>query len=58
VNRTARELVWEAKQAEDHKFHHYSDLMSQFIFVPIATETSGVIGKCGLDLIKKKMEGK
>lgn len=53
VKRTARELGWAAKQAEDRKFGHYTDLMNQFIFVPIATETSGVIGKCGLDLIKK-----
>lgn len=53
VNRTARELGWAASQAEDKKFDLYSELMSQYIFVPIATETSGVIGKCGLDLIKK-----
>ena len=53
VNRTANELGWAAKQAEKDKFDHYTDLMSQFLFVPIATETSGVIGKCGMDLIKK-----
>ena len=27
--------------------------MDQFIFVPIATETSGIIGEVGLQLIKK-----
>lgn len=40
-------------QAEDEKYKNYTDLMDQFIFVPIATETSGIFGKVGLQLIKK-----
>lgn len=35
------------------KFTHYTDLSNQFIFIPVASETSGVIGKFGLDLIHK-----
>ena len=35
------------------KIDHYSHLASQFIFIPVATETSGVFGKLGLELIKK-----
>lgn len=53
VDRTSREPGYAAKQAEDHKYRHYNDLMDQFIFVPIATETSGIYGTVGLQLIKK-----
>lgn len=50
---TSRHAGHAAKQAESKKIRHYNDLANQFIFIPIATETSGVIGKIGLKLIKK-----
>ena len=53
VNRTSHDKGYAAKQAEDEKYKNYTDLMDQFIFVPIATETSGIFGKVGLQLIKK-----
>ena len=46
-------MGWAAKQAETRKFDHYANLRDQFVFVPVATETSGVFGKLALDLFKK-----
>lgn len=50
---TSRHVGYAAKQAEDKKIRHYSELSNQFCFVPIGSETSGIIGKHGLNLIKK-----
>lgn len=52
VNRTSRDPGYAAKQAEDEKYRHYSNLMDQFKFIPVASETSGIIGKVGLKLLK------
>lgn len=53
VNKTARELGWSARQAEQFKIKKYSHLREQFTFIPIAVETSGVFGKLGLKLLKE-----
>jgi len=53
VNASSKQVGYVAKEGEKKKIRHYSDLANQFIFIPIAVETSGVIGKLGLDLIKK-----
>ena len=53
MDATSKHVGYAAKQAERKKFNHYKDLAARFCFVPVATETSGVIGKYGLDLIKK-----
>lgn len=37
-----------AKQAEERKYRHYNDLMDQFMFVPVASKTTGIIGTVGL----------
>ena len=37
---------------EKTKFSHYQDLSSQFIIVPVATETLGTWGKVGLKFLK------
>lgn len=52
INRTSKEVGWAAKHAEEKKYEHYVDLREQFIFIPIATETSGVFGKDEIKLIK------
>ena len=46
------EVGWAAKNAEDKKYEHYQHLREQFLFIPVATETSGVFGKDALKLIK------
>lgn len=53
VESTSRQVGFPSRQAERKKFTHYIDLSNQFIFIPVASETSAVIGKIGLDLIKK-----
>ena len=53
LNSSSKHVGYVAKEGERIKISHYSDLADQFIFIPVATETSGVIGKLGLDLIKK-----
>lgn len=53
VGRTSRDPGYAAKQAEDEKYRNYTNLMDQFIFVPVASETSGIFGKIGLQLLKK-----
>ena len=53
VQRSSHELGWVAKEAEKKKFNHYNHLREQFIFVPVASETSGVFGKQGLKLLKE-----
>ncbi len=52
LDSTSRHVGHAAKQADRRKINQYSDLSEQFIFIPVATETSGVIGKIGLDFIK------
>lgn len=52
LNHTAKEVGWAAKNAEDKKYEHYQHLREQFLFIPVATETSGVFGKDALKLIK------
>lgn len=39
--------------AEKRKIDHYNDLAHRFVFIPIAAANSTVIGKFGLDLVKK-----
>ncbi len=53
VHKTTHEPGYAAKKAEEDKKIHYKDLMDQFIFVPVATETSGIFGSEGLALLKK-----
>lgn len=53
VNKTSIEPGYVAKQAEKYKYTIYNDLMDTFVFIPIASETSGIIGSIGLALIKK-----
>ena len=53
VNRSSRELGYVAKQAEDKKLEKYAHLRDQFIFVPVASETTGVFGKIRLKLLKQ-----
>ncbi len=52
IQGTSRQAGHAAKKAEQRKIHHYNDLANQFIFIPVATETSGVIGEIGLKFIK------
>lgn len=42
-----------AKLTERKKIDHYSHLADHFVFIPIAVETSGVIGDIGLKFLKK-----
>ncbi len=53
LNNTSKHVGHVAKQAEKRKINHYSDLANQFVFVPVATETSGIFGTHALKLIKK-----
>lgn len=53
LNSTSKYIGYVAERAERRKIDHYSDLAHQFVFIPVATETSGVFGKLGMDLIKK-----
>lgn len=53
LDSTSKRMGYAAKQAENKKIDHYSDLANQFIFVPIATETTGIFGKLALELVKK-----
>ena len=52
INKTAKEVGWAAKHAEEKKYEHYVDLREQFLFIPVATETSGVFGKEAIKLVK------
>lgn len=52
LNSSSRHVGHVAKEAERKKIDHYSELAHHFIFIPVATETSGVIGKLGMDLIR------
>lgn len=53
LNSTSRHVGSASRKAEREKITKYNDLLNQFIFVPVATKTSGVIGKVGLELIQK-----
>lgn len=53
LNSSSRNVGSVARRAEIKKFDHYIHLTSQFIFIPVAVETSGVFGKLGLELINK-----
>ena len=53
IHSSSRHVGYVAKEAEKRKIDHYKDLSHQFVFIPVAAETSGVIGKLGLDLVKK-----
>ena len=53
LNKTSQQAGHAANQAEIKKIHHYSDLADHFVFIPVATETSGVFGDIGLRFIKQ-----
>ena len=53
LNSTSKHIGSAAEKAERKKIDHYNQLANQFIFIPVASETSGIIGKLGLKLIKK-----
>lgn len=53
LNRTSTEPGYVARQAEKLKYQKYNDLMDTFLFIPVASETSGIIGSAGLALLKK-----
>ena len=53
INGSSQQAGHLANQTEKKKINHYNDLADQFIFIPVATETSGVIGNIGLNFIKK-----
>ena len=52
VDQTSQEAGKAAEVGEKAKFSHYQDLSSQFIIVPVATETLGTWGKVGLKFLK------
>src|ERR1700761_5130964 len=53
LNSTSKHIGSAAEKAERKKIDYYNQLANQFIFIPVASETSGIIGKLGLKLIKK-----
>ena len=53
LSSTSKHAGHAANKAEVDKINHYSELSNQFIFVPVASETSGIFGKLALNLLKK-----
>ena len=45
------ESRFSVKSAEDMKRRKYSQIVADFEFVPVAVETSGIIGKAGCSLV-------
>jgi hypothetical protein len=52
INQSCQRPGYVANLAEENKFKKYQDLMFNFIFIPIAIETSGFWGKQALHFIK------
>lgn len=50
-NQTTCYVCWAAKYAEEKKYEHYVDLLEPFLFIPVAIETSVVLGKGVIKLI-------
>ena len=53
VGQTSRLVGAAAKLVESKKLSKYQSLLSQYLFVPVALETSGVYGKDGLRFVRE-----
>ena len=53
LNSSSKHIGYVAERAEREKISDYSNLANHFVFIPVASETSDVFGKLGMDLIKK-----
>ena len=53
VGQTSRFVGAAAKLSESKKLSKYQSLLSQYLFVPVALETTGVFGKDGLRFVRE-----